>query len=83
MSKEPETGHRLYQCEPVTTSAGSAYQLRLIEDGEEVAHGLVSPLDAEEFGARWIEDRSLVLDNSLQSCRMPRRRPSVTAWVRP
>jgi Nucleotidyl transferase AbiEii toxin, Type IV TA system len=23
------------------------------------------------------------VDNSLQSCRMPRRRPSVTAWVRP
>ena len=51
--------HRLYKCEPVTTAAGTAYRLRLIEDGEEVAYGLVSPLEADEFGTRWINDRNL------------------------
>jgi hypothetical protein len=64
MSDEPKTAHRLYQCEPVTTSAGTAYRLRLIEDGEEVAQGLVSPLEAEEVGARWIKDPNLVPYNS-------------------
>jgi hypothetical protein len=37
----------------------SVYRLQLIEDGEEIAQGLVSPLQAEKFGARWIEDRDL------------------------
>jgi len=59
MGNEAKTERRLYKCEPVTTSAGTAYRLQLIEDGEEVAQGLVSPLEAEEFGKRWIEDRDL------------------------
>jgi hypothetical protein len=59
MGNEAKTKGRLYKCEPVTTSTGTAYRLQLIEDGEEVAQGLVSPLEAEEFGTRWIEDRNL------------------------
>jgi hypothetical protein len=59
MGNEAKTERRLYNCEPVTTSAGTAYRLQLFEDGEEVAQGLVSPLEADEFGTRWIEDRNL------------------------
>jgi hypothetical protein len=59
MGNEAKTERRLYKCEPVTTSAGTAYRLQLIEDGEEIAQGLVSPLEAEELGTRWIEDRNL------------------------
>jgi hypothetical protein len=59
MKSEARTVSRLYKYEPVTTSAGTGYRLQLIEDGEEIAQGLVSPLEADELGTRWIEDRSL------------------------
>jgi hypothetical protein len=59
MGNEVKKERRLYECEPVTTSAGTAYRLQLIEDGDEVAQGLVSPHEAEELGTRWIEDCKL------------------------
>jgi len=56
---EATTRHRRYEYEPVTTSAGTGYRLRLIEDGQVVAQGLVSPHEADEYGTRWIEDHNL------------------------
>ncbi|HEV7442797.1 MAG TPA: hypothetical protein VGO18_09400 [Steroidobacteraceae bacterium] len=52
MKSEARTVSRLYKYEPVTTSAGTGYRLQLIEDGEEIAQGLVSPLEADELGTR-------------------------------